>query len=94
LHPLLFGGAQYWLIASSPDATQQSNVPWNLNSIGDSGLHFQNGIVSNKTRGAFEVDATPVSAVPEPGTLTLVGAGLVVLASSRKRRRRRQIALI
>lgn len=78
---LLSAGQNYWLIASAPAVT---NVPWNINSVGDTGSRWVNGVVSADLLATFRVNA---SSVPEPGTFILVGLGLAGLAASRRRTR-------
>lgn len=78
---LLTAGKKYWLIASSPSGV---NVPWNLNSIGDTGLLWSNGdVFTDQTLATFRINANPA---PEPMSLALLGLGLAGLGLSRRRK--------
>jgi hypothetical protein len=61
------------------------NLPWDVNNMSVA-LDFRNpdGTFSNCT---MDLNCSPVSAVPEPVTLVLVGTGLAGVAAARRRRR-------
>jgi hypothetical protein len=82
LHPMLDGGSPYWVTLA---ASINDSVAWNLNSTGSvsSGAISSDGgaawfAPSGLTPGALQVE----SPIPEPSTLTLLGAGLLLLAYS------------
>jgi hypothetical protein len=64
---LLTGGTAYWLLASGAN---NESLAWNLNSIGEQGLHLGDGFISpGVVQGAFRVEASPV---PEPAAYSLL----------------------
>jgi hypothetical protein len=72
-------GNKYWLVA---DAADDSWHAWNWNNTGVTGDHFyNNGGYSTQTHGAFRL-----TAVPEPGTMIALGAGIAALAARRRRK--------
>jgi hypothetical protein len=88
LHPMLSAGTRYWITVI---ADAHDSVAWNLNSTGDAAdqaVSVDGGATwfspSGNTPGAFEV----LSAVPEPGTVALAGAGLAWLLVRRRHRGR------
>jgi hypothetical protein len=73
---LLTAGQQYWVVASpgAPDTLAE----WNVNSTGDAGtiaLNHGSWNTERSSRGAYDVLGT--APTPEPGTLVLLGAGVV-----------------
>lgn len=87
LNPFLVNGSTYWITA---EAAPNARVVWNFNnqSPNDTGLvdQFSGGSWSSRslTRGVFDVQGT-LSNTPEPGSIMLLGAGLVGLVLSRRR---------
>ena len=85
----LSGGTQYWLAAFPGDPSTQAT--WNLNTTGASGpfaVSTNDGSTwrsDNSTLGAFAVYGNPVSGVPEPSTMLLLGTGLAGLFVCRRR---------
>jgi hypothetical protein len=94
VHPTLQAGQLYWL-AVLPGSADTSTV-WNFSSTGvggyaagqkTPGVFLPSGFTSGNS--AFRIDGDPVTAeVPEPASLTLLSAGVVVLAGYGWRRRR------
>lgn len=82
-------GADYFLELSSPNGAWNA---WSFNSLGTKGLVDQevNGVWNQYTTyklGAFDILADPLGdSVPEPGSLTLLGTGLLVLGGILRRR--------
>ncbi len=85
-------GQNYFLLLSAPSDTWDA---WNFNSTGDKGLVVQstdggatwhladNGAPGTQNRSAFDVLTNPV---PEPGSLALLGSGVLVLAGNLRRK--------
>ena len=75
LHPLIRGGVQYWLTASTP--VQDNFIGWNENSVGDRGAiadkrHDQDpwNLVPVNDRAVFRISGTSMS-IPEPSSLAM-----------------------
>jgi hypothetical protein len=88
---LLEPGTQYW-VAVLPGAGD-SNGAWEYNATGDTGTLYENFgsgwvPIGALPVGAFEVQGE-ASTVPEPGTMILLGTGLLGLAGLLRRRSRR-----
>jgi hypothetical protein len=95
---VLLRNSTYWVVAMGADPSSQ--LRWDFNMFGDSGgindvyaklLVDDSTVPSTEawkpgtyTQGAFEVDAT---IVPEPGTIVMVGAGLLVFGLGAARRK-------
>jgi hypothetical protein len=87
----LSADTEYWIVT----AVGNGDTQWSFNNIGDnSGIDYDySGSITgpwtadgSNTRGAFEVDGTPIAAAPEPGTFGLTGlalAGLMLVARRR-----------
>lgn len=87
----LSANTEYWIVAADGNGT----TAWGVNNTGDnSGIDYDyNGSITggwssngNSTRGAFEVDGTPIAAAAEPGTFGLVGLALAGLLLFVRRR--------
>lgn len=85
--PLLTQGTDYFMVLSAPDA----NVDvWNDNTTNARGLILVSRDNGNTWEGgggnllsAFSIDGT---GVPEPGTLVMLGSGIVAAAASLRRK--------
>jgi hypothetical protein len=80
LTPLLTAGTRYWIAVTTSIAF---SIAWNQNSTSDSSieaLSADGGATwfspSIQTPGAFEVDSTTGTTLPEPGAAILLSAGL------------------
>src|SRR5579884_929095 len=90
-HPTLHGGNVYWLIVAP---TADTCVIWGTAFIlttPDLRAAFSNGIwkasslrAGDNWPGAFSVDATRVSSVPEPGSSVLLISGIILLTLARQ----------
>jgi hypothetical protein len=86
-HPLLDPGVTYWLLVQAADG-DGDRFSWGVSSLStghrlaraDGGDWATAG-----TPSAFEIEGTSTP-VPEPATMLLVGAGLIVLGRVRRRR--------
>ena len=80
----LLSGTQYWVIAE-PLSNDTYDL-WSQNSQGGSGFAFYSGgsgwSYHQGTTPAFDVLGTPLTQIPEPGSLALVATGLVSLAGA------------
>jgi PEP-CTERM motif len=95
---VLLRNSTYWVVAIGADPSSQ--LRWDFNMFGDSGgindvyaklLVDDSTTPSTElwkpgtyTQGAFQVNA---NIVPEPGTITMLGAGLLVIGFGATRRR-------
>jgi PEP-CTERM motif len=87
LNPVLTAGTPYWIVVL-PDAGGVDQIAWGLNTQSDpsaSATAFAGGgptdtwVNYGDTPGAYEVDGSSTSSVPEPGTLgMLLGGGLLL----------------
>ncbi len=90
--PTLVAGTTYWI--ATQYLTDGYDGGWNLNDQGfigpeastlDSGASW---IPFDNTLSAFRVNGDTIAAVPEPGSLTLLGVGRVSLGGMAWRKRR------
>lgn len=83
LNPTLIGGDQYWLVASTPDASTSAAWNWSLDDLGLTAFSTDNGstwtLTPDTPLGAFAI--YPTGTVPEPGTLVLLVPSLALLAA-------------
>lgn len=85
--PMLTQGTDYFMVLNADNITWDS---WNQNTVGATGLDLystdngntwkSNGI---QTLGTFAIEGT---AVPEPGTLVMLGSGIVAAAAGIRRK--------
>jgi hypothetical protein len=88
--PMLTAGSTYWLQASTDSSSMQI---WESNNQGIQGLMGRQDCgqwnIWTGTSYAMRVEVDGPAAVPEPGTMMLLGSGLVGLAAFARKRVRR-----
>ncbi len=81
-------GTTYWIIAAEPDPNTEQAWMWAYNDQQGHGAFNQIGSINgpwtqyDSTISGFRVD----SAVPEPGTLVMLGSGIVAAAAGLRRK--------
>lgn len=94
----LMGGVTYFMVLGPQNPTDHSKVEWALNTQGSTSLiegSLNGGATwiteggGLQTNGAFDVlgTAVPSTVTPEPGSMLLLGTGLIGLCAELKRRR-------
>jgi PEP-CTERM motif len=85
--PMLAQATQYYMVLSADSATYDV---WNFNTVGAMGrdLFSQDNMQSwhdngTQTLGTFSIEGT---SVPEPGTLLMLGSGVVAVAGAFRRK--------
>jgi len=90
LNPMLTAGTSYWIAVLSD---LNDHIAWNLNTTSDAsaeatafagGLPGDTWFALGATPGAYEVDGTVGSGTPEPGTLSMMLGGGLLLGLIRK----------
>jgi len=84
----LEANSTYWIVGMSPHS--ESYFPWLVNNTGHSNTLVRHDSGPWETpgpgvfpAGAFRINGDPVSAVPEPASLSLLGVGLFTLMAGR-----------
>lgn len=88
-YPQVAAGEQYWLVLSTAPNASGSYLSW-ANSTNQKGpvAQYVNGSWSttqNILEGAFAIEGTQSSAVPEPASIGLLGIGLATVWLCRRR---------
>ncbi|HEY4930410.1 MAG TPA: PEP-CTERM sorting domain-containing protein [Terriglobales bacterium] len=81
-------GTQYWL-SVVPDTAFPPQWGWTTSSVGD-GVSYQDDPFGNRTQNpsdlAFYLYKTQQTTTPEPGTLMMLGTGIVGIAGALRRK--------
>lgn len=85
---LLSAGTQYWIVAEP--ATSDTSDFWNINDTVDATMWDRNSRgtgwvpIAGNLVPAFEVTGSQSTPEPEPGSILLLGAGLIIVALAAK----------
>jgi hypothetical protein len=99
--PQLLGPGIFWLALhdGQPGDVTDSSLLWEMTNARHGSEFAVDFMPVNEWSGSFGgdlafelVDSAPVTATPEPATLTLVASGLIAVAAAKRRRRRAMLA--
>lgn len=85
---------RYWIQLADANAANGGSISWSWSldvsgtGVGNEFLANRNGVFANDPNGPYQMQINGVSEIPEPLTLSLLGAGLAGVAAMRRRKKK------